>query len=77
MQTVVIGTGVIGAFYSMRGDISLLKRDIGYLQRSQESLTQAFTQLGSILTQVAVQDSRLQSIERGLDELSHGKGFVN
>jgi hypothetical protein len=33
-------------------------------------------QLGSILTQVAVQDTRINRIETDIVELRHGKGFV-
>jgi hypothetical protein len=60
----------------MRGDINLVKRDIRYLQDTQKAMTQAFTQLGKILTSVAVQNSRMNMLEKRLDELSHGDGFV-
>lgn len=76
IQTIFISIGVIGAFYAMRGDISLLKNDIGHLQDSHRSLTEAFTQLGKILTQVAVQDNRINMVEKKMDELAHGKGFI-
>lgn len=72
----VIGS-VVTLVYNMKNDISLVKNDIFHLQKSHEALTEAFSQLGKILTQVAVQDSRLSMIEKRLDELSHGKGFVN
>jgi DNA repair ATPase RecN len=62
--------------YNMKGDIRLIKSDVFYLQKSQESLVEAFAQLGKVLTQVAVQDNRLSMMEKRLDELSHGKGFV-
>lgn len=60
----------------MRGDINLVKRDIKYLQETQKALTEAFTQLGKILTAVAVQNSRMNMFEKRLDELSHGDGYV-
>lgn len=66
----------MGLVYSMKNDINLLKNDMTHLQDSQRSLTEAFTQLGRILTAVAVQDTRLALIEKKLDELSHGQGFV-
>lgn len=62
--------------YSMRGDINLLKNDMRHLQAGQMSLTEAFSQLGKILTSVAVQDTRITLIEKRVDELSHGQGFV-
>jgi len=71
----VVGS-VITLVYNMKNDIVIVKNDIFHLQKSQEALAEAFAQLGKILTQVAVQDSRLNMIEKKIDELSHGKGFV-
>lgn len=71
----VVGS-VITLVYSMKNDISILKRDIDYLQDSHKALTEAFNQLGKILTQVAVQDQRLNMLEKRVDEIAHGKGFV-
>ena len=72
---------VIGAattfIWTMRGDINIVKNDIRYLQESQKALTEAFSQLGKILTSVAVQDTRLNMIEKKVDELAHGHGYVD
>jgi len=72
--------GVVGStmalLYSMKGDIVIVKHDIHYLQESHKALTEAFTSLGKVLTQVAVQDSRINIMERRVDELSHGDGFI-
>jgi len=59
--------------YSMKGDITIVKHDLHYLQESHKSLTEAFKQLGKILTQVAVQDNRINHMEKRLDELSTTK----
>ena len=67
----------MAVIYNMKGDITIVKHDIHYLQQSHKALTEAFTQLGKVLTQVAVQDQRMNMVEKRLDELSHGKGFVN
>ena len=75
--TILAVTGsVMALLYSMKGDIMIVKHDIHYLQESHKSLTEAFRQLGKVLTQVAVQDSRIHIIEKRLDELSHGQGFI-
>lgn len=71
----VIGS-VMALLYSMKGDIVVVKHDIHYLQESHKALTEAFSQLGKVLTQVAVQDNRLNMIEKRLDEVVHGKGFI-
>lgn len=72
----VIGS-VIALVYNTKNDISILKRDIDYLQDSHKALTEAFNQLGKVLTQVAVQDQRINMLEKRVDEIAHGKGFVS
>lgn len=72
----ICGAGLM-MFFAMRGDIRVIRHDISNLQKGQESLNEAFKQLGAILTQVAVQDTRISMIEKDVDELRHGEGFVN
>lgn len=65
-----------GVILSLKGQIKSLAVDIGYIKENQKNLQEGFNQLNSILTKVAVQDTRLNMIEKKLDELSHGQGFV-
>lgn len=77
---VKLGLGAIGAlafFFALRNEILGLKSDVEHIKENQRALSEAFTQLGNILTKVAVQDVRLQMIEKKLDELAHNRGFVN
>ena len=76
LQTVVYTAAAVAFFYAMRTDINILKHDMRNLQDNQRSMTEAFTQLGKVLTSVAVQDSRIVMLEKSLDELRHGKGLV-
>ena len=71
----VVGS-TIALLYNMKGDINVVKHDIHYLQQSHKALTEAFAQLGKVLTQVAVQDQRINMLEKRLDELAHGKGLI-
>lgn len=66
----------ITMFYAMRSDIRVLRHDFRFIEQKVETLNESFTQLGTILTQVAVQDSRLGMIEKAVDELRHGQGFI-
>lgn len=71
--TIITVVGSVMTFiWTMKGDIQIVKNDIRYLQESQKALTEAFSQLGKILTAVAVQDTRLNMIERKMEELAHG-----
>lgn len=77
LLTIFSVLGSVTAFiWSMKAEIGIVKRDIDYLQQSHKALTEAFNQLGKILTQVAVQDQRINMPEKRVDELSHGKGYV-
>lgn len=76
VKIVIITFGAFGFFLALKNQISLLRVDVNHIKDNQKSLAEAFSQLGSILTKVAVQDARLQMIEKKIDELSHGQGFV-
>ena len=66
----------MGLLYTMKGDILIVKNDLHYLQESHRTLTEAFRQLGKVLTQVAVQDERINSMEKRVDDIAHGKGLI-
>lgn len=76
IQTFVIVGSIIGFIYNIKNDVASIRGEIGNLKEAQKILNEAFTQLGRILTQIAVQDSRLNMFEKRLDELVHGQGFV-
>jgi len=77
LLTIISVIGSVFTFiWTMKSDIGIVKRDIQYLQQSHKALTEAFNQLGRVLTQVAVQDQRINMLEKRVDELSHGKGYV-
>lgn len=76
--TIISVVGAVMTFiWTMRGDINIVKNDIRYLQESQKALTEAFSQLGKILTSVAVQDARISMVEKKMDELAHGHGYID
>jgi hypothetical protein len=76
IKIVLLSFGAIGFFLALRNDIIALRGDIANIKESQKSLQDGFSQLNSILTKVAVQDVRLNMIDKKLDELAHGQGFV-
>lgn len=75
-KVVAVLAGAAGFFFALRNEISSLRTDIKYIQDNQKMLQEAFAQLNGILTKVAVQDARLNMIEKKIDELSHGKGYI-
>lgn len=76
IEIAAIVGGALTMFFAMRSDIRVLGHDVKRIELRQDTLGQAFTQLGNILTKVAVQDTRIGMIEKSFDELRHGQGFV-
>jgi hypothetical protein len=60
----------------MRGDIRSVQQSIGYLEKKQTVLADALVQLSTILTKLAVQDTRLAMVDKSIDELRHGQGYI-
>ncbi len=77
VKIIIITFGAFGFYYALRNDISSLKKDMDHIKESQRLLSEAFKQLSGILTQIAVQDVRLSMIDKRLDEMTHGRGFIN
>lgn len=76
LQTAVYTAAAVAFFYAMRTDINILKHDMRNLQENQKAMTEAFSQLGRILTSIAVQDNRIVMLDKYIDELRHGKGLI-
>lgn len=77
LQIMVIVGGGLWVFFALRADVRVVKHDMANMKQRQDDLNEAFTQLGKILTQVAVQDQRIIAIERTVEELRHGQGFIS
>lgn len=77
IQILVIAGGGLWVFFTLRADVRIIKHDIGNMKQRQDDLSEAFTQLGNILTKVAVQDERLNQMSKTIDELRHGQGYVS
>ena len=71
----VVGS-VMTFIWTMKSDILVIKTDIGYLQQAQQVSSESLKQFGAVLTSGAVRDARISMIEKRLDELAHGKGFI-
>jgi len=76
-QAVSIAAGVIGFFYYLRIQLTHLQADVQQIKEQQKLLMDSLKQLNTILTQIAVQDARINMIEKDIDELRHRKGFID
>lgn len=77
LQMLAMLGGGMWIFFQLRADVRVLKHDVGNVRERQNILNEAFTQLGSVLTKVAVQDERLNAIAQDINELRHGQGFIS
>lgn len=76
-QIASVLAGIIGFFFWIRSEIQLLRNDVSQIKEHQRVLLENLKQLNTILTQIAVQDARINMIEKDIDELRHRKGFVD
>lgn len=67
----------VGAFFTLRGDIRILRHDLKNMQQQQEGLADTMSNISATLTTVAVQDERITQMAKTIDEMRHGQGFVS
>lgn len=73
--TAIVG-GVISFLVYVRTELRQLRADVTQIKEHQKMLMDAIHQLNHILTKIAVQEARLNMIEKDIDELRHGQGFI-
>jgi len=61
--------GGFGFLWAMRSDLRMLSKDVRLHSEKIEKLE-------AIVTKQAVQDQRLNDLDRRIEELRHGRGFV-
>lgn len=83
IEIMTIAGGGLLVVLRMGGDLRNMKYDMTHMKSQVQTLSGAFDKLGTILTKVAVQDTRLtgleedkRRLERRLDEFAHGRGFI-
>lgn len=73
IQSSLLLVAALAAYHTLKGDVHVLKRDVRYIEENQRTMAEAFSQLGKVLTQVAVQDNRIDMLERRLEDFKHEK----
>lgn len=74
----VIGPIVIAAGFiiMIKSDVRILGVRLDSMNDNLKILNNSFEKLGNILTQVAVQDTRINAMNEDIRELKHGRGFI-
>lgn len=76
IKGLAIAGGCISFIVYIRTELTQLRADVTQIKDHQRLLMDAIKQLNTILTQIAVQEARLAMIEKDIDELRHGHGWV-
>lgn len=66
----VLGIGGLGFLWSMRGELKMLAKDVRTHSQKIESLQ-------IVITTLAVQNQRMNDLDRRIEDLRHGRGFIN
>lgn len=69
LQILVMGFGGLVVLIAMRLDVSRLKADV-------VDMKSELKKVGDVLVAMAVQGEQINTLQRHVDELRHGKGFV-
>jgi len=76
LKIAIAAGGVVSFVLYLKSEITSLRSDVTQIKDHQKMLMDSITQLNHILTKIAVQEARLNMIEKDIDELRHGQGFV-
>lgn len=69
LTLVLLTIGGLGFLWAMRGELRMLARDVR-LQGEK------IDKLEKVVTLQAVQDQRINDLDRRIEELRHGRGFI-
>jgi len=76
-KTAIVVGGCISFLIYIKTELTLLRADVNKVIEHQKIFMDSLKQLNIILTQIAVQDTRLNMMEKDIDELRHHKGFID
>lgn len=64
------------AWFSMKGDVRVLKHDFNSMKTAVETMAASIKVIGEMTLQMTKQEQRIQFMERQVDELRRGIGFI-
>ena len=69
LTLLLVGIGGLGFLWSMRGELKMLAKDVRMHSQKIENLQ-------TVITTLAVQNQRMNDLDRRIEELRHGRGFI-
>ncbi len=67
---------VIGAYFRLRGDVRVLRHDMGNMQTTIALMSDTLKSNSETMAKIAVQDNRLLHLEEDIREMRLGHGFI-
>lgn len=68
--------GGLGVIWALKSDVRLLTKELESMTGRLGGLEKKWEKVADALTALAVQEVRLNSIDRRIDDLQHGRGFI-
>lgn len=68
--------GGLGVIWALKSDVRLLTKELETMTRRLGGLETKWEKVADALTALAVQEVRLNNMDRRIDDLQHGRGFV-
>lgn len=68
--------GGLGVVWALKSDVRLLAKELETMTGRLGGLEKKWEKVADALTALAVQEARLNSIDRRIDDLQHGMGFI-
>lgn len=77
IKVIAIFGSIISFVVFIHSKLTQLSSDVSQIKEHQKTLMDSLNQINNILTKIAVQDTRLNMLEKDIDELRHGQGFIS
>lgn len=68
--------GGLGVIWALKSDVRLLASELESMTKRLGGLETKWEKVADALRDIAVQEVRLNHIDRRIDDLQHGRGFV-
>lgn len=76
IEIIVIGTGGIGVFFTMKNTVANIKTEVAGIQLEIKKMGEILIAQADIRGELRVLGTRIGSVEGDIRELRHGDGFV-
>lgn len=77
IEIIVIGTGGVGVFFTMKNTVTNIKTEVAGIQLEIKKMGEILIAQADIRGELRVLGTRLTAAEGDIRELRHGDGYIN